>query len=95
MNPLIYIYNWIACGVCSIIVQRPHAQCNSFVSFLQRGRGTSRLRGNAMKQCACACVIDPIHVTAMMNKKRGLEGKFARQYVNRDVTSLLLHVPVT
>ena len=38
--------------------------------------------------------IDPIHVTAMMNKKRGLEGKCARQYVNRDVTSLLLPVPV-
>ena len=27
-------------------VQRPHAQCNSIVSFLQRGRVTSRLRGN-------------------------------------------------
>ena len=40
-------------------------------------------------------LIHPIHVTAMMNKKRGLEGKFARQYVNRDVRSLLLHVPVT
>ena len=39
--------------------------------------------------------IHPIHATAMVNKKRGLEGKFARQYVNRDVTSLLLHVPVT
>ena len=39
--------------------------------------------------------IHPIHVTAMMNKKRGLEGKSARQYVHRDVTSLLLHVPVT
>ena len=39
--------------------------------------------------------IHPIHVTAMMNIKRVLEGKFARQYVNRDVTSLLLHVPVT
>ena len=39
-------------------------------------------------------IIHPIHVTAMMNKKRGLEGKFARQYVNRDVRSLLLHVPV-
>ena len=38
---------------------------------------------------------DPIHVTAIMNKKRGLAGKFACQYVNRDVTSLLLHVPVT
>ena len=35
------------------------------------------------------------HVTAMMNKKRGLEGKCALQYVNRDVTSLLLHVPET
>ena len=33
-------------------VQRPHAQCNSIVSFLQRGRVTSRLRGNAMKQWA-------------------------------------------
>ena len=31
----------------------------------------------------------------MLNKMRGLEGKFARQYVNRDVASLLLHVPVT
>ena len=31
--------------------QRPHAQCNSIVSFLQRGRVTSHLRGNAMKQC--------------------------------------------
>ena len=41
------------------------------------------------------CIIHPIHVTAMMNKKRGKEGKFARQYVNRDVTSLLLDVPVT
>ena len=40
-------------------------------------------------------IIHPIHVTAMMNKKRGLEGKFARQYVNRDVRSLLLHIPVT
>ena len=39
--------------------------------------------------------IHPIHVTAMMSKKRGLEGKFARQCVNRDVISLLLHVPVT
>ena len=39
-------------------------------------------------------VIHPIHVVAML-KKRGLEGKFARQYVKLDVTSLLLHVPVT
>ena len=39
--------------------------------------------------------IHPIHVAAMLNKKRGLEGQFARQYVNRDVTSLLLYVPVT
>ena len=41
------------------------------------------------------CLIDPIHVAAMMNKKRGLAGTFACQYVNRDVTSLLLHVHVT
>ena len=34
-------------------VQRPHAQCNSIVSILQRGRVTSRLRGNAMKQSMC------------------------------------------
>ena len=27
-------------------VQRPHAQCNSIVPFLQRGIVTSRLRGN-------------------------------------------------
>ena len=33
-------------------------------------------------------VIDAIHITAMMNKKQGLEGKCVRQYVNRDVTSL-------
>ena len=39
--------------------------------------------------------IHPIHVAAMLNKKRGLEGKFARQYVKLDVTSLLLHVHVT
>ena len=38
-------------------VPRPHAQGNSIVSFLQRGRVTSRLRGNAMKQCTCACVM--------------------------------------
>ncbi len=46
-------------------------------------------------QCLFNDPIHPIHVTAMMNIKRGLEGKFARQYVKRDVTSLLLHVPVT
>ena len=41
-------------------------------------------------------IIDPIHVAAMMNKKRGLAGNFtANLHVNRDVTSLLLHVPVT
>ena len=38
-------------------VQRPHAQFNSIVSFLQRGRVTSRLGGNALKQCTCACVM--------------------------------------
>ena len=36
-------------------------------------------------------LIYPIHVAAMINKKRGTEGKFTRHYV----TSLLLHVPVT
>ena len=41
----------------------------------------------------CDGIIDPIHVTAMMNKKRGLAGKFARQCVNRDVTSLFRHLP--
>ena len=40
------------------------------------------------------CCIHPIHVAAMLNKKRGLEGKFAQQYVKLDVTSLLLHVHV-
>ena len=30
---------------------------NSIVSILQRGRVTSRLRGNAMGQCTCACVM--------------------------------------
>ena len=34
-------------------VQRPHAQCNSIVC----ARVTSRLRGNAMGQCTCACVM--------------------------------------
>ena len=30
---------------------------NSIVSILQRGRVTSRLRGNAIQQCTCACVM--------------------------------------
>ena len=30
---------------------------NSIVSILQRGRVTLRLRGNAMGQCTCACVM--------------------------------------
>ena len=34
-------------------------------------------------------------VTAVLNKTRGLDSKFARQLVNSDVPSLLLHVPVT
>ena len=42
---------------CHHFVQRPHAQCNSIVSILQRGRVTSRLRGNAMQQYKCACVM--------------------------------------
>ena len=33
----------------------------------------------------------PIHAAAMFNRMRGLEGKYARHYVNRDVTLLLLH----
>ena len=43
----------------------------------------------------CVDTIDPIHAAAMTDKKRGLGCRFARQYVNCDVTSLLLHVPVT
>ena len=46
----------------------------------------------------CDVTIDPIHAAAMTDKKRlGLQiyRKFARQYVNCDVISLLLHVPVT
>ena len=39
--------------------------------------------------------IHHIHIEAMLNKKRGLEGKFAQQYVKLGVTSLLLHVHVT
>ena len=31
--------------------------------------------------------IHHIHLAAMLNKKRGLEGKFTRQYVELDVTS--------
>ncbi len=30
---------------------------NSIVSILQRGRVTSRLRGNAIQQCTCACIM--------------------------------------
>ena len=40
-------------------------------------------------------LIHPIHVAAMLNKKRGLEGKFVQHYVKMDVTSLLLRVRVT
>ena len=36
--------------------------------------------------------IHPIHVTAMMYKKQGLEGKCGCQYVNCDVTSLFRHL---
>ena len=44
--------------------------------------------------------MDPIRAAAIMNKKRGLACKFARQYVNsivtsrsHDVTSLFRHLP--
>ena len=39
-------------------VQRPHAQCkfNCFNPTIA-GRVTSRLRGNAIQQCTCACVM--------------------------------------
>ena len=30
--------------------------------------------------------IHPIHAAAMFNRMRGLEGKYAQHYVNRDVT---------
>ena len=62
----LYIYNWIACGVCSIIVwfadNVPPSLCSTSactvqISILQRGRVTSRLRGNAIQQCTCACVM--------------------------------------
>ena len=31
-------------------------------------------------------LIHPIHAAAMFNRMRGLEGKYAQHYVNRDVT---------
>ena len=34
----------------------------------------------------CLVVIHPIHAAAMFNRMRGLEGKYAQHYVNRDVT---------
>ena len=31
-------------------------------------------------------IIHPIHAAAMFNRRRGLEGKYAQHYVNREVT---------
>ena len=30
--------------------------------------------------------IHPVHAVAMFNRMRGLEGKYARNYVNRNIT---------
>ena len=34
----------------------------------------------------CVATIHPIHAAAMFNRMRGMEGKYAQHYVNRDVT---------
>ena len=73
--PLIYIHNWIACGVCSVIVgfafNVPPSLFNvRMLSAIKLFPSTTRAcyvtyqlpvesttNGNAMKQCACACVM--------------------------------------
>ena len=79
------------------------------IGYSQRQLIFSRLISRNLQTTAPAYVyldvtsllIYPIHAAVMMNKKRGLAGKFtanvrvSRAYVNSDVTSLLLHVPMT
>ena len=48
---------------------------NSIVSILQRGRVTSRLRGNAMGQCTCACVHITHKNTHYISNSGGFRGK--------------------
>ena len=85
--------NWL----CFIIVD-PHIHLVIYAYGVML-KGIVCCREERCRFVTFARIIYAIHVTAMMNKKARLGWqsyrKCARQYVNRDITSLLRHVPVT
>ena len=42
--------------------------------------------GRQVNYMPWASLIHPIHAAAMLNRMRGLKGKYVRQYTNRGVT---------
>ena len=69
-------------------IQTCHRMRNAGADNRKLGRNWHRLWQNIWKriQKKLQFYIHHIHAAAMFNRMRGLEGKYAQNYVNRDVT---------
>ena len=63
---------------------------NSIVSILQRGRVTSRLRGNAMGQCTCACVMAERRCSAHADVEQRIGGTLSARKPRDPLSSYII-----
>ena len=99
----LYIYNWIACGVCSIIVwfadNVPPSLCSTsacavqFNCFLHTARAcyvTFARQCNAMKQCTCACVMAERRFSAHADVEQSDDGTLTARKPRDPLSSYII-----